>query len=222
MENYKILCITRHSLRGPLGFFNSQEIDLPNDIKFPNPFLTWNQNLEKDANKLIHIEQINQCVELGLQSIGISYFNKNWNEIRCDFLAQRCFETGRILKEKIGNNKLKLTAVINKKEPNELFTYSNTNIDAVTYNIAPSAFPFMPPSTPTSLNPEIFYLLTANLLNYLNLALKNKNFTGKLPPEIINGEVTFFYKNNINITNDLITMSALTIPPLHRRRFKMG
>ena len=28
MQNYKVLCITRHSLRGPLGFFNSQEIEL--------------------------------------------------------------------------------------------------------------------------------------------------------------------------------------------------
>ena len=44
MSKYKVLCFTRHSMRG-VSFINSQEIPLPNDIILPNPFIAWNQDL---------------------------------------------------------------------------------------------------------------------------------------------------------------------------------
>jgi len=216
INDCKILCITRHSLRGTISFFNSQEIDLPNQINFPHPISAWNQDLEKEATKLIQIDSINQCVQLGLNTIGLSNFNNNWDEIRCDFLAKRTFETGRILQDKIKNKKPKLTVVIDKQKPKELYEFNKKNIDAVTKDIEPGDFPQQPPSKPTSINPEILHTLTINFLNYLNLALKNKNLTGKLPPVIVNGEITSFYKNNISITMDKIIMSAIEIPPFNK------
>ena len=219
-DDCKILCMTRHSARG-LNFLNSQEINLPNQIKIPNSFLAWNENLLEDADKLIHIDSINKCVQLGLKTVGlsISNFNNKWDEIRCDFTEQRTFETGRILKDKIKNKKPKLTAVIDKQQPSEIYLYKNNkiNIDSVTSIINPGDFLQQPPSEPTSISPEIFGKLSVNFLNYLNLALKNKKFTGNVDPVIVNGELSLSpLYININIAVDTIIMSAIQIPPLNK------
>lgn len=213
-DDCKILCMTRHSARG-LNFFNSQEINLPNQIKIPNYFFAWNENLQEDADKLIHIDSINKCVQLGLKTVGLSSnFNNKWDEIRCDFSQQRTFETGRILKDKIKNKKPKLTAVIDKQQPSEIYLYKK---DSVTSIINPRDFLQQPPSEPTSISPEIFGKLSVNFLNYLNLALKNKKFTGNVDPVIVNGELSLSSLYiNINVTVDTIIMSAIQIPPLNK------
>jgi hypothetical protein len=156
-----------------LDFFNSQQINLPNNIIFPNPFLTWNQNLEKNAYKIIKIQPISDVVLFGLNSIGISYKNSHkWHQIRCDFLSQRCFQTATILKNN-NNYFTKLTAVINKKEPNELYKYDNNNIDAVTYSIQPNSFKIMPKSR--FLLFHSIYIFSTNIYKYENRIYYSKN-----------------------------------------------
>jgi len=215
MEDYKVLCITRHSMRGTFSFLNSQEIPLLNDIILPNPFIAWNQDLSCEGPSLINIEMIDSAVKDGFEQLKLGEWNKKWDEVRVDFLTQRTYLTGKLLKSKI-KNKPKLTAVIDKKNPEKEFKYSNQNIDAVVYPVFPGDFPNQPPIIPTSITEEKMKENTRELLNWLNLALKDKPFIGNLPPVFINGNLNTFYSTNINLASDVIVMSSRPIPPLNK------
>ena len=120
-----------------------------------------------------------------------------------------------LLKSKI-KNKPKLTAVIEKKNPEQKFEYSNQDIDAVVYPVNPGDFAEQPPTTPSSITEDKMKENTRDLLNWLNLALKDKPFIGDLPPVFINGNLNTFYSNSINIAGDTIIMSSRPIPPLNK------
>lgn len=214
MADYKVLCITRHSMRG-VSFLNSQKIPLPNDIILPNPFIAWNQDLSCEGYSLINIEMIDSTVKDGFEQLKLGEWNKKWDEIRVDFLTQRTFLTGKLLKSKI-INKSKLTAVIDKKNPQQKFEYSTQDIDAVVYPVNPGDFPNQPPTTPTSITEDKMKENTGELLNLLNLALKDKPFIGDLPPVFINGILNTFYSIDINLAGDTIIMSSRPIPPLNK------
>jgi len=216
MNNYKVLCFTRHSMRGVFSFINSQEILLPNDIILPNPFIAWNQDLSCEGPSLINIEMIDSAVQDGFELLKLGNWNKKWDEIRVDFLTQRTYLTGKLLKNKIISNKPKLTAVIDKKNPEQKFKYSNQDIDAVVYPVDPGDFPQQPPITPSSINEDKMKENTREFLNWLNLALKDKPFIGDLPPVFINGTLNTFYSVDVNIAGDTIVMSSRPIPPLNK------
>ena len=96
---YKILCLTRHSLRGSKYVYNSQTIDLPINIRLPDPFLTWNQSLSKYGENLVNIDIIESALKKIDINTDIIHF---WKEIRIDLLTQRTMTTGEILsKQKI-------------------------------------------------------------------------------------------------------------------------
>jgi len=71
MEDYKVLCITRHSMRGTFSFLNSQQIPLLNDIILPNPFIAWNQDLSCEGPSLINIEMIDSAVKDGFEQLKL-------------------------------------------------------------------------------------------------------------------------------------------------------
>lgn len=215
MTNYKVLCFTRHSMRG-VSFVNSQKIPLPNDIILPNPFIAWNQDLSCEGPSLIKIEMINSTVQDGFEQLKLGEWNKKWDEIRVDFLTQRTYLTGKLLKSKIVSAKPKLTAVIDKTAPEQKFEYSTQDIDAVVYPVDPGDFPQQPPTTPSAITENKMKEYTREFLNWLNLALKEKPFTGDLPPVFINGNLNTFYSVDVNIAGDTIVMSSRPIPPLNK------
>ena len=145
--NYKILCLTRHSMRGSTNVTNSQMIDLPNNITLPTPFIAWNQSLSKYGENLVNID----IIESALNEIGINtnliYF---WKEIRIDLLTQRTFATGEIMSNQKKYN-LPLTAVIDKSEGSKIYDY--TDYDVVSCD--PYILPLNLPKTSNRINETI-------------------------------------------------------------------
>ncbi len=214
-EDYKVLSLTRHSFKG-VPFVNGQEISLPHDISLPNPFISWDDQLSEAGAHLIQISAINRCVQAGFNELKLGKWSKKWDEIRCDFLYQRTFLTGKIIKQQMKNQDVKLTAVIDKEEANSLYTYDGHNYDSVSYAMVPGTFPTVVPATPTNINPNILQEKTRIFLNWLNLAINKPPFNGELPPVFVNAEFNSFYTTNITIATDLAIMSAFPIPPLNK------
>lgn len=95
MKDQKILCITRHSARGSIRLFNSQNIKLSDSLIIPNPFIAWSENLSTYGKDLVNVE----IIEDVLKENKIDCDKKNfWNEIRVDLTTQRTFETGKIMR----------------------------------------------------------------------------------------------------------------------------
>jgi len=213
-ENVRVVSLTRHSFRG-VEFFNSLQIFLSDDLILPNPFLTWNGSNNTDANFHIQIEPINRAVSVGFSEIGIRRpWCADWREIRADFLYQRTFETGRILRNRI-KKKPDLSAVIDKDQPDTVFSFSNNNnIDAVVFPVKEGDFNPQVSSSPTQINGEDLKFITREFLDALNLSINNKKFDQELPPVFVDGQISDFYYNNVFIAADLIVMSAFLIPPL--------
>ena len=215
MKDYKILCLTRHSMRGTITFLNSQEINLPDNITLPNPFIAWNQGLSCQGIDLIQMSIIDDTVKNGCKEIKLGRWNKQWDEVRVDFLNQRTYLTGKIISSKINNCSPKITAVVDKQNPDQSYQYTTQNLDALVYPIAPGDLSSQPPSSPSSINADIMQKNTRNFLNWLNLSLNDQPFEGELPPVFINGKLNSFYELDINVATDLIVMSSKPTPPLN-------
>lgn len=214
-EDYKVLCLTRHSMRG-ISFVNAQEIKLPSNITLPNPFIAWDEELSQAGAHLIQASAINDCVEAGFHELNLRKWKKKWEEIRVDFLYQRTFLTGNILKKRLKNPSIKLTAVINKEEPGEFYLYNSENYDSVSYAMTAGTFKTNVPSTPTNIDPAILQEKTGTFLNWLNLSINEQPFSGELPPVFIDGNFNSFYATDITIATDLMIMSAFPTPPLNK------
>jgi hypothetical protein len=214
--DYKVIVLTRHSFKG-VDFFNSQKIILSNDLILPNPFLSWNETNNADANFHIQIDPINNAVKQGLKEIGEhpSCWSGLWKEIRVDFLYQRTFETGRILRDRIKKNKPELTAVINKKDPETLFNFNdNSNIDAIVFPVQDGNFTSQVSSLPTQIQENELKLLTREFLNSLNECINQKKYIHELPPVFANGNINSYYYYTVFSAADLIVMSAFYKPPM--------
>jgi len=201
-------------MRGTFSFLNSQEIHLPNDIILPNPFIAWNQNLSYQGMDLIQMSIIDKTVADGCQEIKLGEWNRQWDEVRVDFLNERTY-TGKILASKINICSPKITAVIDKERSDRAYRYTTKNVDALVYPIVQGDLSSQPPSSPSSINADIMLKNTRNFLNYLNLALHDKPLEGELPTVFFHGKLNSFYELDINLAADLIIMSSKPSPPLN-------
>jgi len=209
---YKVLCITRHSMRG-VDFVNSQNIKLPNDIYLPNPFISWSENLSDSGSKLINFN----IIENTLKKINKEFKNKKfWKEIRVDFLSERTYETGKIISNQT-KLKIPITAVIDKLDGSESYKYSNSNYDSVTNLMSYNSFETNVPSKPSNINANILQEKTRIFLTWLNKSLNNKPFIGELPPVYDeNNNFNSFYTTNLTIAIDLMIMLAYNKSPLNQ------
>lgn len=212
---YKVLCMTRHSMRGVM-FFNSQEIQLPNDIILPNPFYSWNENVTQAGCDLVNAKAINECVQAGLRELGLGKWDKRWEEIRVNFLYQGTFLTGKTLKDKLKDPAIKLTAVINKEHPNQVYAYNSNNYDSVTFNMTAGSFPSNVPPFPSHIESSLLQEKTRDFINDLSFSLHKGPFTEDLPDVFIGGLINPFYQTNIFMSTDLILMSAFSKSPLNQ------
>lgn len=210
---YKVLCMTRHSMRGVM-FFNGQEILLPNDIILPNPFYSWNEDVTQAGCDLVNAKAINACVQAGLRELRLGKWNKHWEEIRVNFLYQGTFLTGKVLKDKLKDPNIKLTAVIDKEHPDRIYSFNSDNYDSVTFNMTAGSFPTNVPPFPSLIDPTVLQTKTRSFLNELSSSLHKGPFTGDLPEVFIKGFMNPFYQSNIFVATDLILMSAFSKPPL--------
>lgn len=214
-DNYKVLSITRHSMRG-VPFFNSQEIPLTDDLILPNPFLSWDENLTQAGIDLINAKCINDCVQMGLKELHLGKWHKEWEEIRVDFLSERPFLTGKILKQKLRNPHIKLTAVIDKDHPTQLYTYNSSNYDSVSFDMGAGRFPTHVPPFPSNIESSILQEKTRDFFNWLSLSILKKPFTGELPDVYIDGQLNPFYTTNVSVAANLISMTSFPQPPLNK------
>lgn len=213
--DYKVLCITRHSARG-VNFFNGQQVSLPNDIILRNPFFTWNDDLTCEGHDLVSADAVNTCVQAGFDELQLGKWKKQWTEIRVNFLYEGTYVTGRILKKRLGNPDIKLTAVIDKDKPNQVFSYNSDNYDSVTYTMQAGGFPTSVPPFPSCVDAAILQMKAREFINELSLALGKEPYTGTLPDVFLDGIVSPFYQQNMYVATDLIIMSAFSNkPPLN-------
>lgn len=214
-DTYKVLSITRHSMRG-VPFFNSQEISLSNDLILPNPFLCWDDNISQAGIELVNAKCINACVQMGLKELHLGKWRKEWEEIRTDFLSERTFFTGKILKQKLRDAHIPITAVIDKENPNQLYAYNSTNYDAVTFDMGAGKFSTNVPPFPSNIDSSILQAKTRDFLNWLSLSILKKPFTGELPDVYIDGQLNPFYTTNVSVAAYLISMTSFPQPPLNK------
>jgi hypothetical protein len=212
---YKILSITRHGVRG-VKFLNSQIIKISENLILPNPFISYNLELNKNDINLINIKPINTCVQKGVNNLNLGNWNMSWNEIRCDFLFSRCYETGNYLYKQIKSenkdNNVKLTAYINKSQPNINYVYDSSNYDPLVYTIPENNTSNNINIYPSLINENVFKRKTYRFLNYLNISLNNKKYTDTLPPvfTVNNGDQqinTFYSLIVYNAINVIISLS---------------
>lgn len=214
-DDYKVLSVTRHSMRG-VTFLNGQKISLTDNLSLPNPFLRWNYDLTHEGIELVEINCLNECVQAGLDELGLGKWKKEWTEIRVNFLDDRTFLTGKLLKEKMGHSQAKLTAVIDKAHSNELYSFNPVNHDCVVYEMDPGRFPSNVPAHPSRIDPIVLRERTHTFLNWLSLALGQGPFTGNLPDVYIDGKLNPFYSTYVSMAADLIIMSSSSKPSLNR------
>jgi len=210
IQNYKILSITRHGVRG-VNFLNSQSIKLSENIILPNPFISYNLGLITNDTNLINIKPINNCVQKGLINLNLGKWNSLWNEIRCDFLFSRCFDTAKYLYKQIKsenkNSNVKLTAYIDKSRPNIDYTYDTTNYDPVVYSMPDNNTSNGINIYPSSINEKVLKQKTHKFLNYLSISLNNTKYTDTLPAvftndngiQQINTYYSLFVYNAVNV-----------------------
>ena len=83
------------------------------------------------------------------------------------------------IKSKIKNNPPKLTAVIDKKNPEQIYQYTSQNIDAVTYPIDIGDITPQPPALPSTYDPKVMKEKTISKSTH-------KNFDGSLKCFLLN------------------------------------
>jgi uncharacterized protein involved in tolerance to divalent cations len=201
MKDRKILCITRHSLRGANVLYNSQTVKILDDLIMPCPFIAWSLNLSTYGKDLVNIKIIEDVLKQNKIDCDKKKF---WNEIRVDLTDQRTFETGKLIRRQIKEQKkyeVPVTAVLDVSDENTIYDY--TDYDSVTSYVNNI------PQKPYDLNLRIFETKTKAFLDLLNLSINDSPFKGNIPPIYDdNRNINLFYTNNIYAAIDLITMLA--------------
>ena len=64
MKDRKILCITRHSMRGADILYNSQTVKISDSLVIPCPFIAWSRNLSTYGKDLVNIKIIEDVLHL--------------------------------------------------------------------------------------------------------------------------------------------------------------
>jgi len=210
MKDRKILCITRHSMRGTIFFYNSQTVKLSDSLVIPNPFITWSQNLSIYGKDLINIEIIEDVLKQNKIDCDKKKF---WNEIRVDLTTQRTFETGKLMRRQIKEQKkyeVPVTAVLDVSDENKIYDYKNYDsvVSSENDNVQVKSY---------NLNPHIFETKTKAFLDLLNLSINDSPFEGNLPPVCDdNHNINLFYYNKVFLVADLIVMLAYNKSPLNQ------
>lgn len=210
MKDQKILCITRHSMRGVV-FFNSQNIELSDSLVLPTPFISWSLNLSNYGRELVNVE----IIEEALQKNKINCDKNNfWNEIRVDLTDQRTFETGKIMRSQIKEQKkykVPVTAVLDVSTENTLYDYKKYDSVISTKNNIPKKS--------YNLNPQIFETKTKIFLDWLYLSINKSRCLDNIPPlynDNNNNNINLFYDRKVYIAADSIIMLAYDKPPLNQ------
>jgi|LakMenEpi03Aug12_release.lakeMendotaPanAssembly.Ray.scaffolds.fasta_scaffold155476_2 hypothetical protein len=209
-KDRKILCLTRHSMRGSAKLFNSQNIKLSDSLTIPTPFIAWFKNLSEYGKDLINIK----IIEDVLKENKIDCDKQNfWNEIRVDLIDQRTFETGKIIRNQIKEQKkydVPVTAVLDISAENTI-SYDDKNYDylaSISNNI---------PNKSHNLNEDVFRKKAKAFLNYLHLSINNSPFKDNLPSVYdVDRNINLFYSSNVYIATDVIIMLAYDKPPLNQ------
>jgi len=208
MKDRKILCITRHSARGSVKLFNSQNIKLSDSLIIPNPFITWSENLSTYGKNLINVE----IIEDVLKKKNKIYCDKKnfWNEIRLDLTCQRTFETGKIIRNQIKEQnkyEVPVTAVLDISTENTVYDYKNYD-SLVSSGVL---------QKPYNLNKSIFETKTKEFLDLLHLSINNSPFKDDLPPLYdVDRNINLFYLNNVFTAVDMMIMLAYNKSPLNQ------
>jgi hypothetical protein len=210
MKDRKILCISRHSIRGANILYNSQTVKISDSLVIPNPFITWSLDLSIYGKDLVNVE----IIEDVLKQNKIDCDKKNfWNEIRVDLTQQRTFETGKIMRRQINEQKkyeVPVTAVLDVSDENTIYDY--TNYDSVVSTENNNV-----PVNSYNLNPHNFETKTKAFLDLLNLSINDSHFKEILPPTYDdNHNINLFYFNKVFLVADLLTMLTYNKTPLNQ------
>ena len=203
MKDRKILCITRHSMRGANFLYNSQTVKISDSLIIPCPFIAWSLNLSTYGKDLVNIEIIEDVLKQNQIDCDKKKF---WNEIRVDLTEQRTFETGKLIRNQIKEQKkyeVPVTAVLDVSNENTIYDY--TDYDSVTSYMNINNIP----QKPYNLNVRIFETKTKAFLDLLNLSINDSPFKGDIPPVYDdNRNINLFYIDKIYAATDLIIMLA--------------
>jgi uncharacterized protein involved in tolerance to divalent cations len=200
-------------MRGANFFYNSQTVKISDSLVIPNPFITWSKNLSIYGKDLVNIE----IIEDVLKQYKIDCDKKNfWNEIRVDLTVQRTFETGKLIRNQIKEQKkyeVPVTAVLDVSNENTIYDY--TDYDSVVVSTTNINLPV----NSYNLNPQIFETKTKAFLDLLNLSIIGSPFKENLPPtydDNDNHNINLFYYNKVFLVADLIIMLAYNKTPLNQ------
>jgi hypothetical protein len=189
-------------MRGAIFLYNSQTVKISDSLVIPCPFIAWSRNLSTYGKDLINIKIIEDVLKQNKIDCDKKKF---WNEIRVDLTDQRTFETGKLIRSQIKEQKkyeVPVTAVLDVSDENTIYDYKN--YDSV---VSPTENNIQ--QKPYNLNPRIFETKTKAFLDLLNLSINDSLFKENIPPIYDdNRNINLFYTTTIYAAIDLIIMLA--------------